>query len=94
MTLASLIRRYRAEWDAFHGRLTDFEDDKAEVLLTPYFNKTLREMIGVPAESADDGQCALEWIVRECRSSRSISAGRLFMSESRVRSFKLSVTIS
>jgi hypothetical protein len=63
--LAALITRYFAEMDAFENRLTDFKDEKADALADATYNKTMSQMVGVPALTVADASAALEWIMRE-----------------------------
>ena len=61
--LAALIRRYWAEVDAFNADPA-MEDDGLYFSEQP-FDLTARQMIGVPARSADDALAAIELVIRD-----------------------------
>ena len=57
--LASLVKRYFAEVDAFN---TSPLDDDGHFHGDQPFDATLEEMIGVPAQTADDALAAIDWL--------------------------------
>ena len=63
--LATLIRRYFAELEAFQNADSDWLQDDHNFLADQPYDATLRELIGIPAHSADDALCAIEFILRE-----------------------------
>jgi hypothetical protein len=54
------VKRYFAEVAAFNASPPDDDD---YFLGDQPFDSTLREMIGVPARSAEDSLAAVEWII-------------------------------
>jgi phytoene dehydrogenase-like protein len=56
--LAALIRRYRAEIDAWEAKDKTDEEFQAD---TP-FDATMQQMIGVPARTRDDALAAFQFI--------------------------------
>ena len=61
--LASLIRRCFAEIDAFKN--ADWLENDYNFLADQPFDVTLRELIGLPAQNAEDALCVIEFIMRE-----------------------------
>ena len=60
--MAALIQRYHSEVDAFNA--TDHPTDKDSNAHATY-QATIREMIGVPARSAEDALAAIDFFIKE-----------------------------
>ena len=91
--LASLIRRYFAELEEFSNALPNWLEDDENFLADQPFDVTLRELVGVPAQTADDALWAMEWIIRESNGFGVIGGESLYGREAS-RSPWLSATIS
>jgi hypothetical protein len=70
--LAALVRRYWAEIiDAFN--VSGFNpvtgqyrsDKKSDALAAATFEKTMLEMVGVPARTREDALAALDWLIKD-----------------------------
>src|SRR5665648_401837 len=61
--LAVLVRRYFAEIDAFNAfALTD---EQADACAAATYEKTMLEMVGVPAITREDALAALDWLIKD-----------------------------
>jgi hypothetical protein len=62
-----LVRRYFAEVDAFNDfALADERtDEQADAFAAATYEKTMLEMVGVPARTREDALAALEWLIRD-----------------------------
>jgi hypothetical protein len=69
--LAALVRRYFEECEAFNQTGPDpitgewRSDEESDALAAVTFDKTGRELIGVPARTTEDALAALEWLAKE-----------------------------
>lgn len=72
--LAALISRYFAEVDVFNA--TPHPTDKEfNTHAATTFDRTLRQMIGVPARTADDALAAIDFLIREEASFEELAYG-------------------
>lgn len=63
-SLAVLVPRYFAEIGVFNN--TDHaSDEESDAHAEATFERTMEEMIGLPARTADDALAALDWLMRE-----------------------------
>jgi hypothetical protein len=62
--LAGLVRRYFHESDAFNA-IEHTDDGEMNALAAATYEKTVREMVGVPARNAEDARAAIGWLIRE-----------------------------
>ncbi len=76
--LAVLIRRYWIEVEAFNNHPSEWTDEQANALAYATFDKTLRDMVGVPARTAEDAWAAMEWVTREGQDCKIDSEGCLY----------------
>lgn len=63
--LAALVRRYFAEIEAFNAAAKYETDDESDARAEATFDITVRQIVGVPARSAEDAIAALDWITRD-----------------------------
>jgi hypothetical protein len=67
--LAALVRRYFEEVEYFNATGfdgTDYRsDEESDALAESTFDKTMHEMVGVPARSREDALAALEWLTKD-----------------------------
>jgi hypothetical protein len=63
--LAALVRRYFAEIDAFNTFARNRTDEEADAFAASTFEKTMRQIVGVPARTRKDALAALEFLERE-----------------------------
>lgn len=62
--LAVLVRRYFTEIAVSNA--TDHEtDEKFDAHAGETYEKTMREMVGVPARTRDDALAALDWLIKD-----------------------------
>jgi hypothetical protein len=63
----ALVRRYFEEVEYFNATslADDRSDEESDALAEATFDKTMHEMVGVPARSRDDALAALEWLIKE-----------------------------
>jgi hypothetical protein len=66
-SLAPLIRLYFHQINTFNTRPFRFEqtDEEANTLARATYEKTLRQIIGVPVRTAEDAVAAFDFLVRE-----------------------------
>jgi hypothetical protein len=63
-SLAALVKRYTEEVDVFNA--TDHEtDEESDAHAESTYQATLKQMVGLPARTAEDALAALDWLIYE-----------------------------